>query len=601
MRRSLAPVAIISLLLAALFVGGDIVAAPFAPAKGKRKTAAKKDDKVYLEHANELRYDLYGPTPDAQIAKGKVHFLHQGAHLWCDSAYYYEKSNSVKAFGHVRFKQGDTLSLNCDVATYDGTQELMVASRNVVLKHRRQTLYTDSLTYDRLYKTAYFVEGGKLIDGKDQLVSDWGEYSTATRQAVFYYDVKLYNGNRLVTTDTLYYDTPTSVAHIVGPSKVTSEGSTINTDNAYFNTKTDQAKMYGRSTVVDNQKTITGDSLFYDDKTGESEGFGNVVYIDNENKNELNCEHLIYNEKLGYGYATENALVKDFSQADTLYMHGDSIKIYTFDINTDSVYRKVHCFRHVRAYRKDVQAICDSLVFNSKDSCMTMYQDPIVWNMDRQLLGEVIRIYMNDSTIRMAHVEGQALSIEEVDKQNHYNQISSKEMKAFFENGQIRRAVSSGNVQAVYYPIDDKDSSIIVMDYTETDTMKMYFTPERKLEKIWMPKATGTWYPLTQIPSNRLKLEQFAWFDELRPVDKDDIFVWRGKESDNKLKVIERHSAPLQHLSPEEPVAVLPVEEVSPGQISEEVAAPADASPADAAGESPEEASDVNSPEFQQS
>ena len=176
-----------------------------------------------------------------------------------------------------------------------------------------------------------------------------------------------------------------------------------------------------------------------------------------------------------------------------------------------------------------------------------------------------------------------------------------KDMKAFFENGQIRRAVSSGNVQAVYYPIDDKDSSIIVMDYTETDTMKMYFTPERKLEKIWMPKATGTWYPLTQIPSNRLKLEQFAWFDELRPVDKDDIFVWRGKESDNKLKVIERHSAPLQHLSPEEPVAVLPVEEVSPGQRSDEVAAPADASPADAAGESPEEASDVNSPELQQS
>lgn len=500
----------------------------------KSKKRAPKDDKVYLNHTDVLRYDLYGPNPDVQIAKGRVHFIHQGAHLWCDSAYYYESSNSVKAFGHVRFKQGDTLSLTCDKGTYDGSEELMTASKNVILKHRRQTLYTDSLTYDRLYHTAYFVDGGKLVDGKDNLVSDWGQYNTETRQAIFFYDVKLYNGNRLVTTDTLYYDTQKSIAHVVGPSKVTSQGSTIDTDNGYFNTKTDQAQMYGRSTVVDQQKTITGDSLFYDDKSGYSEAFGNVIYVDLENKNELNCDHLIYNEQTGTGFATKRALVKDFSQRDTLYMHGDSIKIYTFHLNTDSAYRKIHCFQHVRAYRNDVQAVCDSMVYSSKDSCMTMYQDPIVWSEGRQLLGDEIRVYLNDSTIRMAHIIGQALSIEKVDDEEHFNQISSKEMTAFFEDGNIRRAISSGNVRAIYYPIDEKDTSIIVMDYTETDTMKMYFSPERKLEKIWMPKAEGTWYPLTQIPSGKEKLEQFAWLEELRPINKDDVFNWRGKRNKNE-------------------------------------------------------------------
>ena len=49
-------------------------------------------------------------------------------------------------------------------------------------------------------------------------------------------------------------------------------------------------------------------------------------------------------------------------------------------INTDSVYRKIHAYNKVRAYRTDVQAVCDSLVYNSLDSCMTMYKDPIVWN-----------------------------------------------------------------------------------------------------------------------------------------------------------------------------------------------------------------------------
>ena len=90
--------------------------------------------------------------------------------------------------------------------------------------------------------------------------------------------------------------------------------------------------------------------------------------------------------------------------------------------------------------------------------------------------------------------------------------------------------------------------------------MKMYFTPERKLYKIWMPKASGTWYPLTQIPSDKRRLPQFAWFEEIRPVDKDDIFNWRGKSEEAKLKVIERHSAPLQVLDAKPLPAALPEE-----------------------------------------
>ena len=210
---------------------------------------------------------------------------------------------------------------------------------------------------------------------------------------------------------------------------------------------------------------------------------------------------------------------------------------------------------------------------------MTMYQDPIVWNMGRQLLGEEIRVYMNDSSIRMARVIDQALSVEKLDEYEHFNQISSKEMQAFFTDGKISSAIAMGNVTTVYYPIDDKDSSIVVMDYTETDTMKMYFTPERKLYKIWMPKASGTWYPLTQIPSDKRRLPQFAWFEEIRPVDKDDIFNWRGKSEEAKLKVIERHSAPLQVLDAKPLPAALPEER--DGDESAEGGSPDGGSPND--------------------
>ena len=491
-----------------------------------------------------------GRNPDAQIVKGKVSFMHQGGHLTCDSAYFYQGTNSVKAFGHVHYRQGDTLSLTCERAEYDGMMQMMHARRNVVLHHRRQTLKTDSLDFDRLYNMANFFDGGTLIDGKDRLVSDWGEYHTETREAKFVFNVKLRSGKDVVTTDTLYYDVPTSTAHMVGPSKIVSGSSVVHTADGYYDTKTDKAKLFGRSTLVDKDKSITGDSLYYV-KNGESTGYGNVVYVDKKNKNSLTCNYLRYNEKTGMGFATKRPVAIDYSQKDTLWMHSDTMRIYTFNINTDSVYRKVHAYPHVRAFRNDMQAICDSLVFNSKDSCMTMYKDPVIWNANRQMLGEEIRAYMADSTIRFAHVIGQALSIEQMPDSVHYNQITSSEMKSYFEKGEMKMTEAIGNVQTVYYMTNDKDSSLVGLNYLETDTMRMYLGAARKLDKIWTNKFTSTMYPITQVPPAKYKLPNFAWFENLRPKDKNDIFVWRSKSSGTELKSIKRHEAPLQSLKKE--------------------------------------------------
>lgn len=539
-----------TIALVLCLLGLCLLSAVASVIKPRRTVKPDVDNKVYLVHSDELKYDAYGNNPDAQVFKGNVHFLHRGAHLWCDSAYFFQEANAMQAFGHVRFKQGDTLSLTCDYADYDGVEQMMQARHNVIMKHRQQTLYADSLNYDRLYNNAYYFEGGELIDGKDKLVSDWGEYNTSTRQAAFFYNVKMRSDRQVITTDTLYYDTNEKQAHVMGPSKVVSGANTIYTRDAWLNTRTDQSQLFGRSTIIDGAKVITGDSLYHNRNTGANEGYGNVVYVDTLNKNELNCGILQYNDKTGYGYATKNVLLKDFSQkgVDTLYMHSDSLKIYTYNIDTDSVYRKVHAFDKVRVYRTDIQAVCDSLVLNSLDSCMTMYHDPIVWNYRRQLLGEEIRVYMNDSTIRHAQVIGQALSVEQVDTQNHFDQVSSRLMDAFFTDGVIRRVVTTGNVKSVYYISDNKDSTLTNLNYIETDTMRLFLSKDRQLEKIWAPRSRGVVYPITQIPPDRYKLPEFAWFDDLRPVSPDDVFVWRGKKEDDKLNVIKRQQAPLQQL-----------------------------------------------------
>ena len=536
------------LIALCFFVIGAIIGAggPVKRGRVKKKTT---DTRVYLQHANEFTYDMFGKHPDAQFVKGNVSFLHKGITLTCDSALYFQQTNSFEAFGHVKMKQGDTLTLTSDYAYYDGNDEMAEVRRNVVLTHRKKKLYCDSLNYDRIYSIGYFFEGGKLVDGETTLTSDWGQYSTADKQAIFYYDVRLKNKTSTTESDTLYYDTRTSMAHVVGPSKITTKEDIINTEDGYYDSRNDRTELYSRSTINRKDgKVITADSLQHNSKTGISECFGNVEFDDTLNKSGFRGNYVYYDENKGYGVATRRAVAIDYSQGDTLYLHGDTMRLFTYNINTDSVYRIVQCSPHVRAYRKDVQAVCDSMVMLSRDSVLIMYKDPILWNDGRQIVGEEIRAYMADSTIRFAHVIGQAFSIEQMPDTVHYNQISSKEMKTYFTEGRLRLNQAEGNVLTLYYAEDSADSSLIGLNYLETDTMRMYFTPERKMEKIWACKHNGVMYPISQIPPDKYFLPGFAWFDYVRPLSKDDIFEWRPKKGGTELKKERRRQAPLNSI-----------------------------------------------------
>lgn len=179
---------------------------------------------------------------------------------------------------------------------------------------------------------------------------------------------------------------------------------------------------------------------------------------------------------------------------------------------------------------------------------MTLYQDPIVWSDNRQLLGDSIKVYLQERNIREAHVYGNAFSVELMNDREHYNQVSSKTMHGYFVDGKIRWGEAVGNVLVVYYPIDDKDSTLIGLNYTETDTLRGFFSPERRLQKIWMPKAEGTLYPMLQIPAGKDKLPHFAWYDDIRPLNQYDLFRRASKKGGEKQYRMMRATLPEQEL-----------------------------------------------------
>ena len=322
---------------------------------------------------------------------------------------------------------------------------------------------------------------------------------------------------------------------LIGNVKLRHDSMYMYCDSALIFEKTNSVEAFSNVRMEQGDTLfIYGDYLYYDGMTQIAQLRENVKMTDSINKNMLTGDYCFYNELTDSAFATKRAVAIDYSQGDSLYMHGDTLQMVSYNLNTDSLYRLMKAYHKVRMYRTDVQGVCDSLVYNSKDSCMTMYTDPILWNDGQQLLGEQIKIYMNDSTIDWAHIINQALTVEMKDS-IHYNQVSGKEMKAYFVNGDMRHIEVIGNVLTAFYP-EEKDSTMTGFNCLEGSMLHLYMKDKRMEKGLFIGKSNGTMYPMDQIPPDKLRLPTFAWFDYVRPLNKDDIFNWRSKRAGETLK-----------------------------------------------------------------
>ena len=488
---------------------------------GQERTGQEKKTRVDLLHADEGVADKLA-RPDVQVLLGNVQLRQDSMYMYCDSALIYENTNSVEAFSNVRMEQGDTLFIYGDYLFYDGMAQIAQLRNNVKLINRNTTLITDSLNYDRIYDLGYYFEGGILSDEENVLTSDWGEYSPSTKLAVFNHEVTLDNPRFMLTSDTLKYHTETRVATILGPSDIYNEANHIYSEKGFYNTLDDTAELLDRSILTSEGREMTGDSLYYDRRAGYGEAFYNVEMNDSINRNMLLGDYCYYDELTENAFATGRAVAVDYSQKDSLFIHGDTLKMNSYNLQTDSMYRNVLAYHKVRMYREDLQGICDSLTYNSKDSCITMYYDPILWSDKQQMLGEEIKAYIKDNKIDWAHIINQTLAVEEKDSV-HYNQVSGKEIKAYFKDNELHEVDVIGNVLVVFYP-QEADSMMLGMNTSETSRLNLFFQ-ERKIDKMIMsPKSNGVLYPMDQIPEDKMRLENFYWFDFIRPRNKEDIF-----------------------------------------------------------------------------
>ena len=480
-------------------------------------TVPPKKTKVYLIHSNTLSFDK-AVKPDAQILNGDVCFRHDSSYMYCDSAYFFEQTNSLEAFSNVRMEQGDTLFVYGDYLFYDGNTQVAYLRENVRMENGQVTLFTDSLNYERIPNIGYYFEGGLIVDSLNQLSSFYGQYSPETKLAVFNDSVQVENPDFTLYSDTLHYDTESKVATILGPSVIVSDSGTIHTSRGWYDTVNNASLLLDQSQVESGEKILIGDSIFYNRDTGMGEVYGNMSLIDTAQHVTLQGEYGYYNEQTGYAFATDSARFLEYSQGDTLFLHADTLQMVT----VDSVYREIKAYFGVRFYRIDMQGVCDSMQFNTRDSVLYMYTEPVLWNEQYQLYGDTIAIYMNDSTIEYAHVIQFAFAAQHVDS-SYYNQLKGNDLKAYFEGQAVHQIDVAGNAESIFYPLE-KDGAKVGMNETKSGFLTIW-VKDNKLDKlkIW-PSPVGSMTPIPDLKPDQKMLKDFYWFDYLRPKNRDDIY-----------------------------------------------------------------------------
>ena len=502
------------LLLSVLFV---IMASAKAQQPPARSSATPAIQIVELRQA-----DLWSKRIgfDAEILTGNVIFFHDGAFMYCDSAYLYQQTNTFEAFSNVRMEQGDTIFVYGDYLHYDGNTRLARLRDNIRMEDRTVTLFTDSLDFDRSVNLGYYFEGGMLVDEENELTSFWGQYDPDSKQALFSDSVKLVNVDYIIYADTLKYNTETKYADILGPSRIVSDSGYVHTSRGWYNTATDDARLLDRSEVYSNDglKVLIGDTILYNRKSGIGEVFGNMFLEDKEKKAILQGNYGYYNEKTEYGLATDSAFAIDYSQQESMYVHGD-----TLVMETDSTNRDIKAFYEVRFYRSDIQGLCDSLHYSSRDSMVYMIGDPVLWNDNNQILGDQIHLFLNDSTLEKALIKDYALAVQDRLIEQQYNQLSGRDMTAYFRDGDLYHVLVEGNAESLYYLVE-KDSTVIGLNKTESAYLSMDIEKKQiKRLKLWSStKAVTT--PLPQLKPEDARLEGFLWLDYLRPTGPRDIF-----------------------------------------------------------------------------
>lgn len=470
--------------------------------------------KVKLERADKQRGGKFadGQRYDSWI--GDVVFSHQSTRIKCDSAIRMNKTNIIEAFGHVHIKEGDSVTVTSKKLIYDGNTQMAKLRDDVVFSKLDQvTLYTDFLDYDRIKQQAYYYNNGKLVDSTNTLSSQKGYYQVNTNMASFKKNVVGVNPDYTLKSDTLQYNTASNIIFFRAPTELTDiDGNVFNYSEGQYDTNKKKSAL-NKGILETESYNLVGDKLFLDDIRRYYKATKNVVMTAKNDNIIISGEVGEYwrDEKLTKIYG--NALMKQISDGDTLYLSADTLVSIDSDLDSD---KRLLAYNNVKIFKSDLQSKSDSLAYFLADSTIYFYNNPVLWNDGNQLTADSINLKIANKKIKQLNMKVNSFVISQ-DTVLNFNQIKGRAMTAFFGDNAIDHIVVNGNGESIYFALDEVDNSVMGMNKILCNDMKINFDENKLKDIIFYIKPEGKLIPPQELKENEKELRGFAWREEEKP------------------------------------------------------------------------------------
>ena len=211
-------------------------------------------------------------------------------------------------------------------------------------------------------------------------------------------------------------------------------------------------------------------------------------------------------------------LADSLAVSDTLAV-SDSVEAAPLDTTKIGF---LEALKNVRIFKKDMQVVCDSLVYSDLDSLARLFVEPIIWQeVTRQYTADSISVVIRNNTMDKASLMSNAfITIKEDDR--HFDQIKATEMLAYFDSkGGLKRFDALGGASALFYI--EENESLATVNKTESKMLSATFK-DGNIQRIYYydsPKNDG--YPVVQLSDEDKKLKGYNWQPEKRPADRNAV------------------------------------------------------------------------------
>lgn len=494
------------------------------------KVNAQTPKKIIVEHSDFADVNQ-AEMPDAFLLTGNVVVNHDGVVLSCNKAYFFQKENYIKAFGNVQLVQGDTLYLNSKYAEYNGNVKKAFATGEAVMSSPNATLATDTINFNRNTQEVFYNTKGTITNNENTLVSKSGRYYVAQKKFQFLTEVIITNPKYVIKSNHLDYYSNSGHSYLFGPSTITSKNNYIYTEKGFYDTKKNLSHFLRKSYIKYDDRRIEGDSLYYDRNKEFASATRNVKITDSINKGIVKGHYAEVFQKKDSMYVTKRAVAVNFVENDSVYIHGKKLMVTGKEGD-----RIIRAFNNVRFYKTDMSGKCDSIHSSTKTSLTKLIGNPILWNGESQITGDVMHLIGNSKTQKLDSLKvlNNTFIISKDTLGTGFNQIKGLNLYGKFEEGKLHDVDVIKNAEVIYYMRND-DNELIGINKNVCSKISILFDKNAIETITFFQQVDGDIYPEEELDEHDRKFRGFKWRADERIKSKDDIFPEEENQYNDKM------------------------------------------------------------------